>query len=90
MKEGANIRFISESQSFETMKEPASAQYNTIRNISRYFQGGSSIDFIDEYGNNIGNIEYVEVKPLRLINGIKQFFWKLDINQNKEKINDCN
>lgn len=71
-----NIRFIPESQGFEIMKEPTDAQYNTIRNISRYFQGDSGIDFTDEHGNNIYKIEYQDIKSYKLVNDIKNFFSK--------------
>lgn len=69
-----NIRFIPEAQGFEILKEPTSAQYSTIRNISKYFEGNSGVDFIDEHGNNIGNIEYEDTKPYKIINDIEKFF----------------
>ena len=56
------------------MKEPTLAQYSTIRNISKYFEGNSGVDFIDIHGNNMGNIEYEDVKPYKIINDIKNFF----------------
>lgn len=72
-KEG-NIRFIPESQGFEIMKEPTDRQYNTIARISRQFNGNCGIDFINEYGDTIHNIEYDFARPYKIVQDIKDFF----------------
>ena len=72
-KEG-NIRFIPESQGFEIMKEPTEEQYNTIARVSRQFNGKCGIDFINEYGDNIHNIEYDFARPYKIVHDIKDFF----------------
>ena len=72
-----NIRVMAETPGVDIIKEPTTEQYNMIRNMARRFADEEyfSVDFSDEQGNNVGNLEYDgTVNPSRVVNDIREYF----------------
>lgn len=76
---GGNIRVMAETPGIDisTKAEPTAEQYAQIRNMANRFAGEEffSVDFSDERGNHIDNIEYDgRVNGTKVVNDIKSFF----------------